>query len=279
MNANNILRTLFRGEQPALDPGAGGTINCDRSPMFVELISAAAETRTLARPSRVGAVLTLHMRTDGGDITLTVTGGFNEDGDTSYTFSDPGQFLSLISCYDGTNYYWRKFADYQTANLTPTEAAFLSGVTAGTVAASKAAVVDANKDIGAFRNLRTTRIITQEGAPTSIATAGNVTYTAAQLLTGIIVRDPAGATRTDSLDTAAALVAAIPGATVGDVIDVYIVNGADAAENIVISAGAGGGFDANQIGPSRTIIQNTSKHLHIRLTNVGSGTEAYVIYC
>ena len=39
------------------------------------------------------------------------------------------------------------------AGLSATETAVLDGVTAGTVTASKAVVVDANKDIGDFRNL------------------------------------------------------------------------------------------------------------------------------
>ena len=40
-----------------------------------------------------------------------------------------------------------------SATLSGTELAFIDGVTAGTVTASKACVVDANKDIGDFRNL------------------------------------------------------------------------------------------------------------------------------
>src|SRR5258708_2593347 len=59
-----------------------------------------------------------------------------------------------------------------------------------------------------------------QGAPVSISTAGNVTYTAAQLYTGTIVRDTNGAARTDTLDTAAAIVAQInsvsTAAVVGD---------------------------------------------------------------
>lgn len=121
------------------------------------------------------------------------------------------------------------------------------------------------------------------GAPTSIATAGNVTYTAAQILSGVIVRDPAGAARTDTLPTAALLVAAMlqaasPGAVVGDRIRCLIVNGADAAETITLAAGTGGAFDANQTAASRVIPQNATKEIHIRLTNVTAASEAYVVY-
>jgi hypothetical protein len=116
------------------------------------------------------------------------------------------------------------------------------------------------------------------GTPASYATAGNVTYTAADLISGVIVRDCAGAGRSDTLPTAALLVAAIPGCQVGDIVDTLIVNGSDAAETITLGAGSGGAFDTNQTAASRIIGQNTSKRIRVRLTNVGSGTEAYVVY-
>lgn len=115
-------------------------------------------------------------------------------------------------------------------------------------------------------------------APASKSTAGPVTLTAAEVLGGIVVADPNGAGRTYTLPTAALLVAAIPGAKVGDVVRCYIVNGADAAEAITIAEGTGGGFDANQTAGSRVIAQNNSKLVHIRLTNVTASSEAYVVY-
>ena len=126
--------------------------------------------------------------------------------------------------------------------------------------------------------LRPDAVITSEGAPTSNATAGALTITAAMLLAGILVRDPNGAGRTDTLDTAANIVAAVPDAKVGDVISLLIVNGADAAEAITLQGGTGGTFDANQTAASRVIAQNSSKVIRVRLTNVTAGSEAYVIY-
>jgi len=113
--------------------------------------------------------------------------------------------------------------------------------------------------------------------PASISTAGAVTLTAAQLLGGIIVRDPNGAGRTDTLPTAALLVAACPGAVVGTTVQCVIINGADAAEAITIQEGTGGTWDAN-FGAAKTIAQNTTKTVRLRLTNVTAGAEAYVIY-
>lgn len=113
-------------------------------------------------------------------------------------------------------------------------------------------------------------------APASIATAGNVTYTAAQLLSGVIVRDPAGASRTDVLPTAALLVAEMSDPKVGQMVDCLVVNGADAAETITFTAGTGGAFDANQTAASRLVGQNASKLIRIRITGVSS--PAYVAY-
>jgi predicted RecA/RadA family phage recombinase len=116
-------------------------------------------------------------------------------------------------------------------------------------------------------------------APVSLATAGAETYTAAQLLNGIIVRDCAGASRTDTLSTAALLVAAIPGAAVGDIIRCLVINGSDPiTEVITLAAGTGGAFDANQTAVSRVVGGGASKLVHIRLTNVTAASEAYVIY-
>lgn len=115
-------------------------------------------------------------------------------------------------------------------------------------------------------------------AASSKNTAGPVTLTAAEVLGGIVVADPSGAGRTYTLPTAALLVAAIPGARVGDVVRCYVVNGADAAEAITIAEGSGGAFDANQTASSRVIPQNNSKMVHIRLTNVTASSEAYVVY-
>lgn len=117
-----------------------------------------------------------------------------------------------------------------------------------------------------------------EATPISDATAGVRTWTAAEFLTGIIVRDPNGASRSDVLPTAALLVGAIINPQIGDVLSCLMINGADAAEVITVGAGANGAFDVNQTAASRVIPQNASKVIKIRLTNVGSGTEAYVVY-
>lgn len=160
--------------------------------------------------------------------------------------------------------------------------AFFTGpMTGGVIRALKALTANASRDVGSsagkVRNFRAERYVGSDTA-TSDATAGARTYTAAEILGGVIVRDPNGAGRSDVLPTAALLVAALPGAAVGDTIQCIIINGADAAETITIGAGAGGAFDTNQTAASRVIPQNSSRVMTIRLTNVTAAAEAYVVY-
>ncbi len=119
------------------------------------------------------------------------------------------------------------------------------------------------------------------GAPASMTSGTSFTFTAANLLTGIIVANPT-ASVTATLDTAANIVAAVntvsSGAVVGDYICVLIVNGSAGAFTVTLAAGTGGGFDTNQAAGSRIITQNASKYCFIRLTNVIPGSEAYVVY-
>lgn len=145
MNSDNVGHHLFLAETEIPDPGASGTIGVDVSLAVCNLVSAGAETRTLPLPYREGIIITLFARTIVGTITLTVTGGLDLAGTTTFAFSAVSQFLVLESFRkaDGT-LIWLKIADYVTGSLSPTEAGFLDGVTAGTGLASKALVLDAN---------------------------------------------------------------------------------------------------------------------------------------
>jgi len=76
-------------------------------------------------------------------------------------------------------------------------------------------------------------------AATALATGGAGTYLAAALLSGIITRDPAGANRTDTTDTAANLVAGLGLTANYQEVFCLIVNTADGAETITLAGGTG----------------------------------------
>lgn len=108
---------------------------------------------------------------------------------------------------------------------------------------------------------------------TTTSTASAVTFSASEVLGGIILRDPNGAGRADLVPTAASLVAAISNPNVGNAFRFTIRNTADAAETITVTTNTGA-----TLSGTMTIAQNNSKDFLAVLTNVTSGSEAYTLY-
>jgi hypothetical protein len=143
------------------------------------------------------------------------------------------------------------------------------------------------KTTGSFEETReqfvkTGPVIQNTPPPPSYNTAGAVTYLSSDILAGIVVRDPAGAPRTDVLPTAALMVQAMgehTSARIGDTIWCLFINGSSGNNTITLTGGTGGTLDPNQNSASAAIQQNSSKEVCIRLTNVTKGSEAYLFYC
>jgi hypothetical protein len=109
--------------------------------------------------------------------------------------------------------------------------------------------------------------------PVTISTAGNVTYTTAQLLGGWIIRDGNGGARTDTLPTASQMCEAVQGAMVGTSFEFELRNSSGTAIAITIAAGTGG-----TISGTANVAQNNTRTYLFTFTNVGIGTEAYTVY-
>jgi hypothetical protein len=116
---------------------------------------------------------------------------------------------------------------------------------------------------------RVNDLFTPKVVVTTDATAAALTYTAAQLKGGLILRDPAGAGRSDVTPTAALLLASIPGAKAGDSFEFTIRNTADAAETITVTAGTGA-----TLSGTMTIAQNNSKRFRVVIDSL----TAYTVY-
>jgi predicted RecA/RadA family phage recombinase len=88
------------------DPGNAGAIpvtdtgKCD-------LVSAGAETRTLAAPTYVGQLLLLSFKTKVGNITLTCATGLNQTGNTTVLFDTAADSVLLVGIASGSNNRWR----------------------------------------------------------------------------------------------------------------------------------------------------------------------------
>jgi hypothetical protein len=113
------------------------------------------------------------------------------------------------------------------------------------------------------------RVLGGKTTVTTLTTGGNLTLTATQVLGGLILRNPSGGARTDTLPTAALLSAAIGGANAGDSFEFTIRNTATGAETITVDAGTGG-----TISGTATIAQNNSK----RFLVVFSSKSVYIAY-
>lgn len=107
MTAHRILQDLYYSPLNIPDPGDTKTINVSKNGAICSLVTTGTQTRTLAQPSKAGIHCTLCLATDGGDCTLTVTGGYNQDGSTSIVFGDAGDFVNFVSIKVGSSFYWR----------------------------------------------------------------------------------------------------------------------------------------------------------------------------
>lgn len=112
---------------------------------------------------------------------------------------------------------------------------------------------------------------------TTEATAGAVTFTAASVLGGLILRDPNGAGRSDLLPTATALLATMNDAfgqtkaVIGTAFEFTIRNTADAAETITVTTNNG-----LTLSGTMTIAQNNSKRFVAVVTALS--TPAITVY-
>jgi predicted RecA/RadA family phage recombinase len=92
------------------DPGNAGAIPVIASG-HVDIVTAAAETRTLAAPSFEGQQLLVGMKTDGGDCVITVATTINQTGNNTVTLNDAGDAVLLVGKVNGGNVRWSVVAN------------------------------------------------------------------------------------------------------------------------------------------------------------------------
>ena len=108
MSGHNILQQI--GREPELeivDPGAGGTIPVDRSFGICSVVTAS--------PARAGIVISICLKTDGGDLAITGEGSeilnSGNGTETTATMADAGDLLTLISINKGASIVWSPIAN------------------------------------------------------------------------------------------------------------------------------------------------------------------------
>ena len=100
---------------------------------------------------------------------------------------------------------------------------------------------------------------------TTDTTVGANTWSAAELIGGMLLRDPAGGDRSDVTPTATQIVNAISNCAIGSSFRFHIRNTADANETITLTAGTG-----VTLSGTMTIAENYAKDFLAIVTNVGS---------
>ncbi len=117
-SAHRILNTIKDADHVLTDPGAGKRISTLEDLKICELVTVAAESRTLDNPTKAGNRLTLRMKTDGGDCTVTASNGFNVAGNTTAVFADVGDLLELVSVSHTTGFRWEVIANNGSVALS-----------------------------------------------------------------------------------------------------------------------------------------------------------------
>lgn len=150
---------------------------------------------------------------------------------TDASFSIGAGRTGRFTCASKAQWY---VPDASAATATSTEQNVLAGVTAGTPAASKALVLDANGGIGGHR-FKSSNLLSQ-AAPTAKTTS--VTLTAAEILVGIITgnQGAAGAaayTLPLATDFEIGMIAAWPGLQNDDAFDFSVINISTVAAEVI----------------------------------------------
>ncbi len=203
MSGHNLRYQMdHENDFAAIDPGDGETIYVVDWLPYVLLKTGGAETRTLAAPTRVGSRVVLIFKDDGGDCTVTVTGGYNAAGATSLVFQDEGDWAELHAVDNDGTIEWRIVAKEGVASGAP--------------------------DRG---------IVVSQGAPHESGT-GAVTLTIANILTGVIHGTPDGA-REYALPTGADVDAGV-NMVAGDAFDWTVLNATASTHAITVAQGASG---------------------------------------
>lgn len=95
MSAHRLPTWFLSATWKVSDPGASGTFNLqNKGRVACPITTAGAEARTIPAPEIVGQEIIVYMDTDGGDATVTVTGG---SGITSFILDDAGDTVVMKS--------------------------------------------------------------------------------------------------------------------------------------------------------------------------------------
>jgi hypothetical protein len=71
-----------------------------------DIVTAGAETRTLAAPTYLGQLLLVSLKTDSGNCVITCATTVNQAGNNTITLDDAGDAVLLVAKANGANKRW-----------------------------------------------------------------------------------------------------------------------------------------------------------------------------
>lgn len=205
----------------------------------------------------------------GNGMVLVAVNAAAINANNAYVYTGVAEFPKAASL--AINEFDRVFYDAANGNITKTA----GGNTFCGFCVEKAAGADTVVQVFLMPvdALAISETIFKDVTAATISTAGAGTYSAANLVGRLILRDPNGDNRTDTTATAAQIVAAITHPKAGNAFLVVVRNTADAVETITVAGGSG-----VTISGTATIAQNNTKIFLARLDNVTAGAEAVTLY-
>lgn len=117
---HTFLADLFTELQgvTAVDPGNAGAIPTTSRESSVPIVTAGAETRTLAIPRWVGQTMTIFSKTAVGNCVIATASAINAAGNNRITLATAGQSITLIGVWTGTALAWRILINDGTVALS-----------------------------------------------------------------------------------------------------------------------------------------------------------------
>jgi predicted RecA/RadA family phage recombinase len=106
VNPKTVTNTVHNALTAEIaDPGNAGAIPVADSG-HADIVTAGAETRTLAAPSYVGQTLLVSLKTDGGDCVITCATAVNQSGFNTIILNDAGDAILLVAKANGADKRW-----------------------------------------------------------------------------------------------------------------------------------------------------------------------------
>lgn len=104
MSGHKLSKWFLDGAFEVSDTVTGGTINLEnKGYATVGIVSTTTETRTIPSPEKAGQRLLVYFKTDGGNVTITITGG---QGISSVVLDDAGDCFELEAINVGGTAKW-----------------------------------------------------------------------------------------------------------------------------------------------------------------------------